>query len=283
MENSAYANWMSKMFLGIKEILDEKILHYLEWMANFRANYMQLDWKCGKIWQLYKDNQSIKMAIAYHYDLTKLKFRSKLTKIIDTIYRKQWQEETSQVSQDKGLVRNSQGHPPTVFISHCFSLGTWFFIGSHNIRPGVEPIHVGRLIFVHHDETPKACEKLPRPPPQVFVNYYFSLRIQSFFTGSHKIQPGVSLLEWLIFVHDGETRGIHSWSPTLRYAYRSHKFLLVLTCGLSILNSKGIHSWSGARRWASRSHKFLLALIVGCPLYTILDFKITPSNFTQTQ
>lgn len=85
------------------------------------------------------------MAIACHYDLTKLKLGSKLTKIIDTIYRKQWQEETSQVSQDKGLGRNCQGHPPTDFISHCFSLGTWFFIGSHNIRPGVEPIHVGRL------------------------------------------------------------------------------------------------------------------------------------------
>lgn len=138
------------------------------------------------------------MAIACHYDLTKLKFGSKLTKIIDTIYRKQWQEETSQVSQDKGLGRNCQGHPPTDFISHCFSLGTWFFIGSHNIRPGVEPIHVGRLIFVHHDETPKALvEKLPRPPTPVFVNYCFSLRIQSFFTGSHKIQPGVEPI-WMI-------------------------------------------------------------------------------------
>lgn len=90
--------------------------------------------------------------------------------------------------------------PPTHWFhqSLLFTRNVILHWKSQNIRPEVEPIYVGRLICVHHDQTPKALvEKLPRPPTPVFVNYCFSLRIQSFFTGSHKIQPGVEPI-WMI-------------------------------------------------------------------------------------
>lgn len=129
----------------------------------------------------------------------------------------------------------------------------------------------------------RPCEKLPRPPTLVYVNYCFSLRIQSFFTGSHKIQPWVEPI-WMI--------NICPWWWNSRYTFlESDSEISISESQIpASANLRAVHTrlkrytfleW-GSKMSISESQIPISANCRLSILYTILDFKITPSNFTQT-